>query len=165
MASDRIQRQIERFLDEAEDAVAHGDWGTAKDCAEKVFAFDPENSDGLAFSSPLATPLISRVAEAGRALTAAARDGGAEGLTGGRVIRTGPPGYIGGGGGHWQNPHRQLVDHLRRPELAWTAATTPTPCFSVLRQAQHERVSAAKRRRRPCWTRRWQSPATWTCDP
>ena len=57
MASDRIQRQIERFLDEAEDAVAHGDWGTAKDCAEKVFAFDPENSDGLAFLSAAARSL------------------------------------------------------------------------------------------------------------
>ena len=57
MASDRIQRQIDRFLDEAEDAVAHGDWGTAKDCAEKVFAFDPENSDGLAFLSAAARSL------------------------------------------------------------------------------------------------------------
>ena len=57
MASDRIQRQIERFLDEAEDAVAHGDWGTAKDCAEKVLAFDPENSDGLAFLSAAARSL------------------------------------------------------------------------------------------------------------
>ena len=49
MASDRIQRQIERFLDEAEEAVAKGDWVAAEDSARKVLAFDPNNNDAVAF--------------------------------------------------------------------------------------------------------------------
>ena len=42
MASERIQRQIELFLDEAEEAVAQGNWNTVRDRAQKVLAFDPE---------------------------------------------------------------------------------------------------------------------------
>ena len=37
------------FLDEAEEAVAKGDWTRVRDCAQKVLAFDPENTDALAF--------------------------------------------------------------------------------------------------------------------
>ena len=49
MASERAQRQIDRLLDEAEDAVSRLDWGIVRDRAQAVLAFDPENSDGLAF--------------------------------------------------------------------------------------------------------------------
>ena len=49
MASERIQRQIERFLDEAEEAVARGDWLAVRDCAQKVLAFDRNNPDALSF--------------------------------------------------------------------------------------------------------------------
>jgi len=45
MASERIQRQIDRFLDEAEEAVTQGDWDAVADRAGKVLALDPENSD------------------------------------------------------------------------------------------------------------------------
>jgi len=49
MASERAKRQIDRLLDEAEDAVSQLDWRIVHDRAEAVLAFDPGNSDGLAF--------------------------------------------------------------------------------------------------------------------
>jgi serine/threonine protein kinase len=49
MASERAQRQIDRLLDEAEDAVSRLDWRIVHDRAEAVLAFDPHNPDGLAF--------------------------------------------------------------------------------------------------------------------
>ncbi len=49
MASERAQRQIDRLLDEAEEAVSRLDWGTVGDRAQAVLAFDPDNADGLAF--------------------------------------------------------------------------------------------------------------------
>ena len=49
MVSERIQRQIDRFLDEAEEAVTQGDWAVAEDRARKVLALDPENSDALTY--------------------------------------------------------------------------------------------------------------------
>ena len=49
MASERAQRQIDRLLDEAEYAVSQLDWDIVRGRAQAVLAFDPENSDGLAF--------------------------------------------------------------------------------------------------------------------
>ena len=49
MASERTQRQIGRFLDEAEEAAAVSDWARVRDQAQNVLAFDPENVDGVAF--------------------------------------------------------------------------------------------------------------------
>jgi len=49
MASDRIQRQVERLLDEAESAVFAFDWEKVRQCAHVVIAIDPGNSDGLEF--------------------------------------------------------------------------------------------------------------------
>ena len=49
MLSDRIQRQIDRFLDEAEAAVETADWPTVRDRAQKVLRFDPEHRDALAY--------------------------------------------------------------------------------------------------------------------
>ena len=51
MRSDRIQRQIDRLLDEAEAAVAILDWTVAGERAMAVLAFDPDNSDALAFQA------------------------------------------------------------------------------------------------------------------
>ena len=48
MASERMQRRIERLLDEADDAIARFDWEAVKNGAETVLALDPENVDGLA---------------------------------------------------------------------------------------------------------------------
>ena len=49
MPTERIQRQIDALLDEAEQAVRRSDWGLVRSRAEQVLAFDPENQDALAF--------------------------------------------------------------------------------------------------------------------
>lgn len=49
MTSDRIQRQIDRLLDEAEAAIGNRDWGAVRDSAQAVLRLDPENKDDLGF--------------------------------------------------------------------------------------------------------------------
>ncbi len=48
MATERLQRRIEQFLDEAEGAVARLDWAVVRDRARAVLGLDQENEDGLA---------------------------------------------------------------------------------------------------------------------
>ncbi len=48
MASDRMQRRIERLLDEADEAISRFDWEAVNNGAEAVLALDPGNADGLA---------------------------------------------------------------------------------------------------------------------
>ncbi len=45
MPSERVQRQIDRFLDEAEAAMARSDWPLARDRAANALALDPANAD------------------------------------------------------------------------------------------------------------------------
>ena len=49
MASERLQRQIDRLLDEAEEAISSFDWDALLQRARAVLAMDPENRDALAF--------------------------------------------------------------------------------------------------------------------
>ncbi|MSQ15569.1 MAG: hypothetical protein EXR50_06880, partial [Dehalococcoidia bacterium] len=49
MTSERAQRRIERFLDEADEAMSQSDWTAVKDRARNVLALDPENPDGLTY--------------------------------------------------------------------------------------------------------------------
>ncbi len=49
MASERIQRQIERLLDQAEEAMGSSDWKSVRDHAKVALGLDPENADALAF--------------------------------------------------------------------------------------------------------------------
>jgi len=49
MASERIQRQIDSLLDEADQAVANEDWPTVASRARAVLRMDHENSDGLSY--------------------------------------------------------------------------------------------------------------------
>lgn len=49
MASERIQRQVDRLLDEAAEAVGQGDWALVRDCSQKVLVVDPENQEALSF--------------------------------------------------------------------------------------------------------------------
>ena len=56
MASDQVQRQLDRLLDEAEEAITSDDWATVSSRAKAVLAIDLDNNDGqayLATSSPL----------------------------------------------------------------------------------------------------------------
>ena len=48
MATERLQRRIEQFLDEAEEAVARLEWTVVRDRARAVLGLDQENADGLA---------------------------------------------------------------------------------------------------------------------
>ena len=45
MASNRLQRQIERLLDEAEQALTDRDWEVVRQRARDVLAFDPDNTN------------------------------------------------------------------------------------------------------------------------
>ena len=45
MPSERIQRQIERLLDEADDAASRLDWDTVRTRAKAALGFDAENAD------------------------------------------------------------------------------------------------------------------------
>ena len=51
MPSDRIQRQIDQLLDEAEAAVSGLNWEVVRDRAQAVLAFDPDNSDALEYQA------------------------------------------------------------------------------------------------------------------
>ena len=48
MATERLQRRIERLLDEAEEAVSGLSWAVVRDRAQAVLGLDPDNPDGLA---------------------------------------------------------------------------------------------------------------------
>jgi hypothetical protein len=50
MASERIQRRIDRLLDQAEEAMDRSDWESVRDYAKVALGLDPENTDALAFS-------------------------------------------------------------------------------------------------------------------
>ena len=49
MASERIQRRIDLLLDEADEALADGDWATVRDRSAKVLALDPNNGDAATY--------------------------------------------------------------------------------------------------------------------
>ena len=51
MATERLQRRIEQFLDEAEEAVARLDWAIVRDRAKAVLGLDQENADGPVLSA------------------------------------------------------------------------------------------------------------------
>ncbi len=52
MASERIQRRIDLLLDEADQALADGDWPVVRDRSSKVLALEPDNADAATFTSP-----------------------------------------------------------------------------------------------------------------
>ena len=49
MASERVQRRIDRLLDQPEEAMDRLDWDSVRDCAQAVLGLDSENADALAF--------------------------------------------------------------------------------------------------------------------
>ena len=48
MAGERVQRNVQRLLDEAEAAVALNDWQRVRDRCAAVLALDPDNPDAQA---------------------------------------------------------------------------------------------------------------------
>ncbi len=73
MASERVQRQIDRLLDQAEEAMGQMAWDAVRDCAKAVLGMDSSNNDAIAFlasaeqvlgtdstaSEPLASPIVT----------------------------------------------------------------------------------------------------------
>ena len=51
MPSERIQRQIDDLLDEAEQALKQGNWKLALELSHRIIVFDPENADAKEFIS------------------------------------------------------------------------------------------------------------------
>src|SRR5437867_11462528 len=75
MPSERVQRQIDGLLDEAEAAVRALDWQAVRNRADAVLALDPENADARTFLGAAAraaaapSTVSSRSAPALRALS------------------------------------------------------------------------------------------------
>ena len=49
MPSERVQRQIDGFLDQAEEALQAREWEKASDLTQRVLTIDPENTDAASF--------------------------------------------------------------------------------------------------------------------
>ena len=49
MASERVQRQIERLLDQIEEAAGELNWPVVRERSAAVLAYDPDNTDALSF--------------------------------------------------------------------------------------------------------------------
>ena len=49
MATERLQRRIERLLDQVEDATDQQDWDTVLRLARQVLSIDPDNADAAVF--------------------------------------------------------------------------------------------------------------------
>ena len=84
MHSDRIQRQIERFLDEAEAAAAESDWTRVRDRAQNALSLDPENHDATTYLGAAERALASvdspsQASARRRAAPAGDRSGGSRG--------------------------------------------------------------------------------------
>jgi hypothetical protein len=54
MAKERVQRQIDRLLDQAEETMPRLDWETVRECAKVVLGLDAANSDAQADATSLA---------------------------------------------------------------------------------------------------------------
>ena len=61
MASDRIQRRIERLLDQIEQEADQRNWQLVRDLAEEALGFAPDNSDAKAFLE-VAEERLARIA-------------------------------------------------------------------------------------------------------
>ena len=64
MVSERIQRQIDRLLDEAETAFAQRDWSGLQERAQDALALDSQNQDALTFLAAAEKGLATSEAEA-----------------------------------------------------------------------------------------------------
>ena len=49
MASERVQRRIERLLDQAEEAIDRSDWESLRGYAQAILGLDADNKDAIAF--------------------------------------------------------------------------------------------------------------------
>ena len=66
MASERVQRRIERLLYQAEEAMDRSDWESVQEHAKVALGLDPQNSDALAFLASV-EQVLQPESEIGRA--------------------------------------------------------------------------------------------------
>jgi len=66
MPSERVQRRIDRLLDDAEQAMDQRDWTLEQSLAREVLSLDPENGDGATFLAAAERMLPSGAAAAER---------------------------------------------------------------------------------------------------
>ncbi|MDP6455056.1 MAG: hypothetical protein QF898_17270, partial [SAR202 cluster bacterium] len=71
MVSERIQRQIDRLRDEAEQASAEQNWELVLEKARYVLTFDPENSARAAFLAVAESAMGARAKADGSPVTEA----------------------------------------------------------------------------------------------
>ena len=62
MASDRIQRRIERLFDQIEQEADQQNWQLVRDLSDEVLRLDPDNGDALAFLSAAERTVMSSAA-------------------------------------------------------------------------------------------------------
>ena len=84
MPSERVQRQIDRLLDEAEAALTRREWPRVHDLSQDVLALDPENADARSF---LDAAIRAGAGAQSRRLIPARCSGTAGGGTAARILR------------------------------------------------------------------------------
>ena len=65
MTSERLRRQIERLLDEAEEALAQREWETVRERAQDALAIDPDHSEAEGFRSAAERALAGQSSSSG----------------------------------------------------------------------------------------------------
>jgi hypothetical protein len=66
MASERVQRRIDRLLDQVEEAIDQLDWETVLARSQAVLALDPDNADAVNFLASAERALGSAASTANR---------------------------------------------------------------------------------------------------
>jgi hypothetical protein len=66
MPSERIQRQIDRLLDEADEAALRLEWSVVRDRARAALAYDPENGDARDYLATAERGMASEAAGSGQ---------------------------------------------------------------------------------------------------
>ncbi len=59
MASERIQRRLERLLDQIDEAESQGNWESVRDLAQDVLEIDADNTEAAAYLRSAAAYLRS----------------------------------------------------------------------------------------------------------
>src|SRR5262245_47720671 len=96
MPSERVQRHINQLLDQAEAAIAAGDWETARRHAASILALDPQNEDGALYLAAADRALAGPAAASPPSPRSPARGEGA--------VLPSPSTGEGGGGGETSPP-------------------------------------------------------------
>jgi len=148
MTSERVQRQVDRLLDEAENASAGRDWDRVRELCEHALTLDPENRDAQALLAAARRGLGQQIAPEGRDRSEgqhpserpSAGTGGTPAVPNADVAASVPPLPEGEGWGEGQ-PKRN--DHPERPsagagESPALPDVDPTPAGTGLEPARPE---------------------------